>query len=282
MTGELADCFPTRRQGVAAILAQLAEAVGEAALRVYAVGGQWLDAQQAIAAPWQVAASNWHALAHWLCRWEATRAYCERAVLVDIGSTTVDIIPLEHGAVATTAATDRERLARGQLVYTGLGRTPVCAVVQTLCVGDTEVPVMAEWFATVDDAYLTLGLVPECPTDCESADGRPRTAPFARSRLARMVGEDAETLSDCELDALATQVLDAQAFQVAEALSYNWKPGTPLLISGHGSPLACRVLALLEPTSPVIWLHDLLDTEAVRCAPAVAVARLWAESLLRS
>ncbi len=84
----------------------------------YAVDGQWLSVPQAMADPWSVAASNWHALGSWLAKWSVTRQVCQNALIVEYGSTTVDIIPSLDGQVATTARTDRERLERGQLIYT--------------------------------------------------------------------------------------------------------------------------------------------------------------------
>ena len=291
MTGELADCFATRREGVAKILAQLSQVLPPTALDVYTVDGQWLSPAAAEADPWRVAASNWHALARWLSRWSQTSQACQNALIVDIGSTTVDVIPMSHGQIMTTAKTDRQRLERGQLVYTGIARTPVCAVVSQVELQSQTIPVMAEFFATVDDAYLILGLIPESPSDCHTADGRPRTIAGAHGRLARMIGEDAETLAIASARHLAEQVLMAQAQQVATAIARNWKLLTSsespisnapaldtspyLVCTGHGAPLMNCVLPLLSP-QPLhcLQLDSLLPEAAARSAPAVAVAWL--------
>ncbi len=68
MTGELADCFASRGEGVypycrSAIASRTAEN-----LSIYSVDGHWVTAEQAKDAPWSVAASNWHALATWLAQ----------------------------------------------------------------------------------------------------------------------------------------------------------------------------------------------------------------------
>ncbi len=195
MTGELADCYASRRIGVAAILDALCGAVPKERIDVYSVDRQWLSIEHAKQQAWSVAASNWHALACWLGDWPATSPICQRGVLLDIGSTTVDIIPLENGQPATKARTDRQRLEQRQLIYTGMRRTPVCAIAPTLRLNDVSIPTMAEWFATTDDAYLLLGLVDEDEHDTETADGQPRTVAAAHTRMARMIGEDAESLS---------------------------------------------------------------------------------------
>jgi (4-(4-[2-(gamma-L-glutamylamino)ethyl]phenoxymethyl)furan-2-yl)methanamine synthase len=107
MTGELADCFATRREGVHQILSQVALAFAPANTHVYAVGNKWLTPAQARTSPWDVAASNWHALATWI----GTLPEHPVNLVLDIGSTTVDIIPMrndsEGPSPATKARTDR-------------------------------------------------------------------------------------------------------------------------------------------------------------------------------
>jgi hypothetical protein len=278
MTGELADCFETRRQGVATIVKAVLQMTTADRCHVYSVDGQWLTIQQAIDNPWQVAASNWHALAAW-CIGQLEWAH-NIDLLLDVGSTTVDVIPIRNGKIATAATTDRQRLQLGQLVYTGIQRTPVHAILDRFQMPDGQnCPVMAERFATAHDAYLILRELPEQADNCESADGRPLTRPFAIGRLARMIGEDAETIDEGLALSMAEQVAAAQVRQVTAAIMANLPPGKGsccLLTSGHGQPLTRRL-----QRSPELCRHefrsldDVIGTEAARCAPALAVARLW-------
>ena len=55
--------------------------------------------------------ANWHAGAALIAR------YCREALLIDMGSTTTDIIPIVAGAVAARGYTDAERLTTGELAY---------------------------------------------------------------------------------------------------------------------------------------------------------------------
>ena len=111
----------------------------------------------------------------------------ENVLLIDSGSTTTDIVYLNHGRPEPRGWTDRERLATGELVYTGLRRTPICAVL--------GMAVAAEFFATMLDAYVFTEDWPDNPDDCDTADGRPATRAFARARMARMRCADVETFS---------------------------------------------------------------------------------------
>jgi (4-(4-[2-(gamma-L-glutamylamino)ethyl]phenoxymethyl)furan-2-yl)methanamine synthase len=284
MTGELADCFATRRAGVHQILAEVEQAFAPERTQIYAVGNQWLSIDQARMAAWSVAASNWHALATWI------GSLPEHPVdlVLDIGSTTVDIIPMRADAdgtssPATSAKTDRDRLELGQLVYTGLERTPVAAIVRDVVLGGRRCPVMAERFATSDDCYLALGLTHESPDDCDTADNCSRTLANAHARLARMIGEDSETLELAAALEIAAQVIDAQASQVAAAITRNLPRSTAnITVVGHGRSLATRALAkLTEHVPTVTWLADQLSPAAARCAPALAVANLLASRLLK-
>lgn len=284
MTGELADCFATRRVGVQQILDQVEQAFAPEKTHIYAVGNQWLSIDEARKAAWSVAASNWHALATWI------GSLPEHSVdlVLDIGSTTVDIIPMRFDPLgytlpATSAKTDRDRLELGQLVYTGLERTPVAAIVREVLLNGRRCPVMAERFATSDDCYLALGLTPESPEDCDTADNRSRTLANAHARLARMIGEDSETLALAAALEIAEQVIDAQASQIAAAISRNLsRSPANITVVGHGRALASRAIAKLNEHVPIVtWLADQLSPSAARCAPALAVANLLAIRLLQ-
>ena len=140
MTGELADCFTDKRHGVEFICDAVEEHFSHTQPLYYQTNGQFVGAEVAKANYLQTAASNWHALA------TAIAAYQPNCIVLDIGSTTTDIIPVADGKVVATGSTDLSRLQHCELVYTGAARTPLCAVAQTLNVDGILVPVAAEFF----------------------------------------------------------------------------------------------------------------------------------------
>src|SRR5690606_27483811 len=93
MTGELSDIFPTREAGVAALLNKIAERFPPESL-VYAGPQGFVGIDAAANLTMDVASANWHATAALAARLAGD------ALLVDMGSTTTDIIALEAGAVA--------------------------------------------------------------------------------------------------------------------------------------------------------------------------------------
>lgn len=287
MTGELCDCYETKREGVAAILAAVRFASAGRRIRVWSTDGQFLDPEQAQQNHLLVASANWHALATFVGRYVPNGP----ATLIDIGSTTTDLIPMLDGRPVARGRTDPERLRHYELVYTGVRRTPVMALMESR--------VAAEVFATTLDVYLWLGMIPETFEDSETADGRPATQAQAFNRLCRMVCGDRDCITVEDIDRLANEAMQRQVrtiamayHRVGEAIGIQLaKEGRhqsrePLripIISGSGEFLLRHAFQQnwidygadrgVEP----IWLTELLNHDVSTCAPAYAVAVLASE-----
>lgn len=281
LTGEMADCFESRRTGVAFILDQLTSVVDGSMVSVYTTDGRWFSVEEAKADPWLVAASNWHALANWIGNSQVVGE--STMLVVDIGSTTTDVVPVSNGCIITDARTDRERMQKGQLVYTGAQRTPLAALLSTVAIGSSVCPLVSERFATIDDAYIVLRETSEDESDYDTADGRSRTFSHSASRLARMIGEDRETIGDEVVRQIANQAVEAQAAMVATAIKRNLALVKKLeshvvVLSGHGHSLFDRAVKRLSYPGRIVRLSDFIGPEASRCAPALAVAWLLQRS----
>lgn len=271
MTGELCDCFPTRRAGVKAILHSALLAAAGIPVVVWSKPGRFVSPELADGNPGSVAAANWLALAHFV----ASRFADERVLLIDTGSTTTDIVYLNRGVPEPRALEDAERLLTGELVYTGLRRTPVCAVL------GIQGRVAAEFFATMLDAYVMLGTLPEDPDDRDTADGRPMTRAFAHARLARLRCTDVDAFSEGKARALAGQAVQAQQRAILEARAnvLNGRPAVDRhVVSGSGEivgSMAARRRGKLETA-----LAHVLGRDLSEAACAYAVALLAAEEAM--
>lgn len=274
MTGEMADCFIDRHEGVR----QIAEACrlssskcGIGRTGFYGSHGQFLDFDEVENKADFVASANWHASASWL----ASEFAIDEGIMIDIGSTTTDLIPIKDAEVWTNAKTDHQRLCEGSLTYVGCGRTPVCSLVSSLRINGKDCLVMNEVFATIDDAMIVLGMTPPDATDLQSADGQPRTPSMAANRIARMVGLDRKFVSMEIAEQLAIQVINAAKNQIKESFRLIDRGGT-IILGGH-----CDALLDLPRGRTVIRLSERFDAQHSRCLPALAVARLfesWAQS----
>jgi (4-(4-[2-(gamma-L-glutamylamino)ethyl]phenoxymethyl)furan-2-yl)methanamine synthase len=271
MTAELADCFATKRQGVAGVLDAFGTAFPDIEPWVYGTDGTFRDAAAARQQPYRVAAANWMASATL-----AARMFPD-ALFLDVGSTTTDIIPIVGGHVVARGKTDPARLRSGELVYTGVLRTPVCAVVRSVALRGRRCRVAAEYFACVADVHLWRGRIDESDYTCETPDGRGRTRLEAGARLARMVCADLEMLGSAAITAIADHVARAQVRQIAAGLRQVMRRlGTRCprvaVVAGQGAFVARD--AAQEVGLATRDLADGMGAAAARAAPAAAVAYL--------
>ncbi|MEZ6058115.1 MAG: hydantoinase/oxoprolinase family protein, partial [Planctomycetaceae bacterium] len=211
MTAELADCFATKSEGVTTIVDALVASASGRRIRFWQTVGEFVDPDDAKEFWSLTAASNWHALSTWAGRLAPSGC----TVLIDVGSTTCDIIPIEYGLPQPQGRTDGERLRSGELLYTGVKRTPICALSRKVMWNGEQVPLAAELFATSRDVYLITGELPERPDERDTADGRPATRDAAFQRLARMLCCDQTEVTDAELVAVARSLAATQHSHVA-------------------------------------------------------------------
>ena len=284
MTGEMADVFEHREQGVLRITERWAGLPGTA-VAFYAGERGWCAAD-AVPERWaDIASANWLATARMTARCVGD------GVLVDIGSTTTDLIPLRREGVVTRGRTDATRLASGELVYQGVVRTPLCALTRRILFRGEPHSVMNEFFATTADVYRLTGELDAAHDLHPTADNGAKDALGTRRRLARMVGMDAREASPQEWLCFARAWRAHQTVEISSqlrrvAIQAAVPAGAALISAGCGGflveELAERIgrpclsfakdVARLDPTAGV----DLARWAQV-CAPSVAVATLFDE-----
>jgi (4-(4-[2-(gamma-L-glutamylamino)ethyl]phenoxymethyl)furan-2-yl)methanamine synthase len=278
MTAELCDCYPTKAVGVRSVLDATRSAFPHPPMVVWGIDGRFHEVEEIRQSPNLAAAANWLALATL-----ASRLIPEGAgLLIDVGSTTADLIPLVDGRVAVRGRTDTERLQTGELVYAGVRRTPLCSLALELPFRGRLTGLTAELFATTLDVYLTLGETRSDPKDLSPADGRPATADAAVDRLARMVGADRDGFSAEDAfafaqaaDGVLTDRLERAAFRAS--LETIGRPRNAV-VAGSGEFLARRVASrVLVPGGKVVSLAEAWGPVASSAACAHALAELAVE-----
>ncbi|MDE2180859.1 MAG: H4MPT-linked C1 transfer pathway protein [candidate division NC10 bacterium] len=278
MTGELCDAFHDRAEGVACIIDAVKEAAPGIPLYAVDLEGRLVRLDEGEADLLTIAATNWIAEARVLA---SRQPDC---LMVDIGSTTTDLIPILGGKLAAQGKRDIERLARGELIYTGALRTPVAAIVFQLPMRGTMCRISAEYFAISADVYLALGrLKPEDYT-CATPDGREKTKEGALRRLARVACEDSKHLTAGELHAMAAYIAEKQIQQITEGMFQVLSrfenglhlPVVPVGIGAFlGETCARRLnLAMCDPPT-------LTASGPVALSPCAAAAYLLGEALSR-
>lgn len=272
MTGELADIFPNRHAGVVEISNFMAQLLGKNII-FYTVqqpieADRFVSIDQVSANSALIASANWHASASYVAQQLGV------GLLIDLGSTTTDIIPFFEHAIIDVGRSDASRMQQDSLVYTGVIRTPVMALTHKIMLDGVEVNVAGEHFATMADVYRLTEELDEVADMAVTADGKLKTKRASARRMARMVGHDVE---DKPLESwvyLAQAFRAAQIKQIKLAVLKHLKPTMPIVGGGAGAFLV-KVLAK-ELGRPYIDVTEVVGSDALKniamCLPAYAVA----------
>lgn len=279
MTGELADLFANRAEGVARLLDAIGQHFPPQSLRVFAGEAGFLLPEEITSANVaQVASANWLATA----RWVATQQ--PAGLLVDIGSTTTDLLVLSEGRPKPRGTTDTDRLRYQELVYTGVCRTSLMAVTDTAPWQGEWVGLMAEHFATTADIYRLTGELPDHADLLASADGGEKSVSASARRLARLLGLDVDAGPLVAWQRLAHYFRNCQIEILQRAWHRQLSTGCleaqcSVIGAGVGRFLVQELAARIG--HPYQDIADLLPATrtpgpatAADCAPAAAVACL--------
>lgn len=277
MTGELTDIFPSRSAGVTALVEAMNDKLPQASLQVYAGRSGFVTPVQAKQHAGEVASANWLATA------ELAAKRVRQAVLIDVGSTTTDLVLLNSGKVHARGWNDHQRMAFEELIYSGVVRTPVMAVAARVPFAGEWQGLMAEQFATMADVYRLTGDLPEGADQLPAADGGGKTLQDSARRLARMLGRDLESAPLSSWQQLAVYISDLQQRRLHEACSRLFSLGqaseeAPLIGTGIGRFLVKTLAA--RYARPYLDFSSLVESSLNdrqwidACASAVAVAAL--------
>lgn len=282
MTGELADCFVSREDGVSQILDFWEDQLPQP-FQVYTSRLGLVDPSIALSFSEHTASANWHASARCVAR------HYRHGIFMDIGSTTTDIIPFTDSVPRNWAYTDHDRLAYHELIYSGVLRTPVMAMVQSIQLAGKAMPVVAEHFATAADVYRLTGDLPAYCDQHATSDYAPATPTASARRLARMVACDFSGNENFWVEA-AKQIAEQHYQTIFSAYTElrqreRSEEALPVVAAGVGRFIAKRLAR--DTGSPYYPYASLLSASSAKhqwlsdCASAVSVARLLHQSLLR-
>lgn len=277
MTAELSDAFETRAKGVATIAAICSQRIKTGGIMFYAGAKGFLPRAQISRSVNAIASANWRASACFLAR------SCKDALFIDMGSTTTDLIPIKDGAVNTIAESDAERLANGELVYTGVVRGNPAAGVSLAPLGGRWTSLVNENFATMADVHRILGNLPESADLAPTADGRAKSSEASMARLARLAGYDATDAGPQQWREFAAYFAQAQMRRIEDQIMLlasreAFAPHAPYVGAGVGRQLIARLARAHEKDyrdfDDFIPATNEAKRAASDCAPAAAVALL--------
>lgn len=280
MTGELVDIFANRQSGVKEILVCIANYIPQEKLHVFAGDNNWLTASEA-ESHWQLVASR-----NWLASANFAANSIQDALFIDIGSTTCDIIPINHSSVCCQSIDDHQRQQSRELLYTGAIRTPLIALANMAPFDGQLISLAAEVFATTGDCWSLLGKIKAESIQDISSDGKPWQKANCARRLARLIGTDADDPLSQHWQQLANWFAEQQIHQISNACLQVLSKHTdlpvdaPIIGAGIGRFIAQLCAQRLE--RPFVDFSQLItppSAESADHAPAVAIALLAQQQL---
>jgi len=287
MSGELVDLFSDRAEGVVKIITLTQRILEQQTLLVYAGQLGFISALQ-VAPEYidKIASANWLASGTYAAR------QLHQGLLVDIGSTTTDILLFKNNQLDVLGYTDFQRLGSGELVYTGIVRTAVMAVTQSVHFADKDVGVMTEYFATMADVYRLTNELNERYDQSDTADGHAKTKQASTRRLARMIGCDVEDFPPAQWRQLAYTIREQQLCRIQLAcekqlLRSEYTINQQIIGAGVGRFLVQEIahrLGIEYRDFNTLFTAPAQKTamQIADCAPAVAVAYLAIEGACKS
>ena len=252
MSGELADCFTGKQQGISFIVNAVKRAFPRA--QFYGMDACFHDR----AVP-ELAAANWLASADYL------RALYPDAVLLDIGSTTADVIPL-NAFDSLCGLTDTKRLQKGYLLYTGMLRTNVATLIRSVDIDGITTPVSTEYFAASADVHLVLGHITADFYTCDTPDRKAKSMDASLRRLARVVCADLEEIGTEGALRIAEKSWEVQRNMICNQVLNVARQSAvkEIVVAGIGAPLFARELGGIDLTRELGAVADALPALAVR------------------
>jgi probable H4MPT-linked C1 transfer pathway protein len=265
ITGELADCYQSKLDGLVAITSAVEDAFS-CPIYFWGVNGfDWKDIAD-------LAAANWSASSALVSKDSGD------CLFVDMGSTTTDLIPIISGPLC--AKTDFERLANGELVYMGLLRTSLGSLLQSVTLNGKNIPVCPEFFSIIADAHIVTGQISSDQYSCDTPDGYGKDQSFAKRRLARIVCADLGEIGDEGAISIAKQAVDVQQKILAFAIARQCSRHSLNYIVAAG--IGEKIIALCAENLGIrcTCLSEMYGKRLSDIFPAYAVARLLENWLL--
>lgn len=204
ITAELSDAFKTKREGTLLILEALKKTVDKEKLSFITNRCQFISYEKAKINYHLIAGANWASTALFL---GAIKPTC---ILIDAGSTTIDIIPILNSVAVPQGKNDISRLINHELVYTGGLRATIPSITHHVPYKGKNVRVSFEKFALISDVHRILKNITEEEYINDTADNRSKSIEDCYARLSRIICTDIETISKEDLDLIANFIYQKQ------------------------------------------------------------------------
>ena len=262
MTAELSDIFPDRKNGVKHIINLSSKILGEKNIFFYSKKN-FLKKKLAIKKPFELNSMNWHATASFVSN------FFPNCILVDIGSTTSDIIPIKNKEIISKGVSDYQRLKSNELIYLGVLRTPIQAV-------ERKKNLINENFANLSDVYRVLNKIPSTFDLLPTLDSKTKNKHDSARRIARIFGKDYKKNHFLKWKKIAYQI-EGEHLKILKSVikkieKKNFLKKVPIIGAGIGEFLVKKIYNKKKYFSFYSTVNHIKKNKVINCESAISVA----------
>ena len=262
MTAELSDIFPDRKNGVKHIINLSSKILGEKNIFFYSKKN-FLKKKLAIKKPFELNSMNWHATASFVSN------FFPNCILVDIGSTTSDIIPIKNKEIISKDVSDYQRLKSNELIYLGVLRTPIQAV-------ERKKNLINENFANLSDVYRVLNKIPSTFDLLPTLDSKTKNKHDSARRIARIFGKDYKKNHFLKWKKIAYQI-EGEHLKILKSVikkieKKNFLKKVPIIGAGIGEFLVKKIYNKKKYFSFYSTVNHIKKNKVINCESAISVA----------
>ncbi len=229
MSAEMCDIFCSRKKGVKSILSLFEKR--DFINHIYTKDNEILKLQ-GFKKYSSCESTNWMVIADYL------KSFDKNIVAIDLGSTTTDLVLIKNHICVNTRYDDYSGLNTGELLYTGVLRTPIYSVTNSIVLNKKTYNIIPENFSTISDIYRLLNIIKNKSDYTNTADGRSKSIKDTLHRISRVFGFDYTADNNDTIIKLSKKImsmhLDQISYTIKSHIKNNFSNAKNLKIIGMG------------------------------------------------
>ncbi len=219
---------------------------------------------------------NWHAVARYFLK------YYKNLIIIDFGSTTTDFICIKDGVISNVGVDDLSRLSEGELIYTGVMRTPLFSIEKKVDYKNKVYHIIPELFSSTSDLYRVNNFINKNFDIDDEADHQGKSLTKSLIRISRSFAIDYSHKNQKLLFDLSKILIKKQIKMIDDNIEIlkekkSYKKNLPILFSGIGRSILikmCRQKKKLEVKSLINANSKKFEEISIQHMPAYCVAQL--------
>ena len=219
---------------------------------------------------------NWHAVARYFMR------YYKNLIIIDFGSTTTDFICIKDGIISNVGVDDLSRLSEGELIYTGVVRTPLFGIQNKINYKNKVYHIIPELFSSTSDIYRVNNFINKNFDVDDEADHQGKSLTKSLIRISRSFAIDYNKKNNSLLLDLSKILIKRQIKTIEENIKIlkekkNYKKNVSIFFSGIGRSILlnmCKQKEKLEIKDLINANSKTLEEISIQHLPAYCIAQL--------